>query len=66
MLTDTLYIRLRYDLIYIDSSYISAVFMLSVLSTESTSSSGTFDSVTSLRTSFFLKPAARTQLARSI
>ena len=39
--------------------------MLSVLFTESTSSSGTRDSVTSLRTLFVLKPAARTWLAWS-
>ena len=40
--------------------------MLSVLFTDSTSFSGTRDSVTSLRTLFFLKPAARTRLARSL
>ena len=40
--------------------------MLSVLSTESTSSSETRDSVTSLKILFFLKPAARTWLARSL
>ena len=45
---------------------VSAAFMLSVLSTESTSSSGTRDSVTSLRILFFLKPSARTWLARSL
>ena len=40
--------------------------MLSVLFTESTSSSGTSESVTSLRMLFFLKPEARTGLARSL
>ena len=42
------------------------MFMLSVLFTESTSSSGTSESVTSLTTLFFLKPTARTLLARSL
>ena len=45
---------------------VSAVFMLSVLFTDSTSFSGTNYSVTSLTTLFFLKPAARTLLARSL
>ena len=45
---------------------VSAVFMLSVLFSDSTSFSGTHDSVTSLTTLFFLKPAARTLLARSL
>ena len=40
--------------------------MLSVLFTDSTSFSGTRDSVTSLTTLFFLKPEARTRLARSL
>ena len=40
--------------------------MLSVLFTESTSFSGTRVSDTSLRTLFFLKPATRTRLARSL
>ena len=39
--------------------------MLSVLFNDSTSSSGTCDSVTSLTTLFFLKPEARTRLAWS-
>ena len=45
---------------------VSAAFMLSVLSTESTSSSETRDSVTSLRILFFLKPSARIRLTRSL
>ena len=40
--------------------------MLSVLFTNSTSFSGTHDSVTSLITLFFLKPAARIRLPRSL
>ena len=40
--------------------------MLSVLSTESTSSSETRDSVTSLRILFFLKPSARIRLTWSL
>ena len=45
---------------------VGAAFMLSVLFTDSTSFSGTHDSVTSLTTLLFLKPAARTLLARSL
>ena len=48
------------------STLVSAVFMLSVLSTESTSLLGTPDSVTSLRSLFLLKPTARTRLALSL
>ena len=48
------------------TTVVSAVFMFSVLFTDSTSFSGTHDSVTSLTTLFILKLAARTLLARSL